>query len=314
MPSYTELKDVSQANDSLMSDQLEANLTSFFQWGFLGVGGFFNVVIPTSGAYGGNQHQLRLSEDPNYLPGQVWEGFRKDWVWETGVPYSTQPVRVSGVYVNGNFQPATGVGPYEFSVNYPMGQVVFNAPISTGSLVTCEYSYRQHQWYTADSPWWQEVQLDSYRVDDPMFLQYGSGAWSVLADHRVQLPAVVVEATPKTQRWGKQIGDLSQIVRQDVLFHILAETNFDRKTLHDVITYQWQHRILGYDKNLVLASGWYPLNPDGSPQPSGLQYPDLVMNAFWEQIRFMGMASQDHRRFGPVYYSTVRLTAEVDIH
>ena len=97
----TTFQHVSQVGDTLLNCELESNLKSYLDWGMLGIGGWFNVNIPTSGAWGGTFDQLRVVDDPSYTLGQVWETARKDWVWETGVAYTGgSPIDISGVYVN----------------------------------------------------------------------------------------------------------------------------------------------------------------------------------------------------------------------
>lgn len=316
MPTYTTLKQVTHISDSLLSDILESNIASFFQWGTLGVGGFYNVSITSSGEYGGNQSRLRMVTDPAYVDGQVWEGFRKDWVWESGVEYAQQPISISGVYVNGGFHPASGIGAYKHIVDYPHGRVVFDTAIPKTSQVNCEYSYRLYQFYTADVPWWQDIQPNSFRVDDNQFLQQGSGAWDILSEYRIQLPAVVVEAATRTSREGKQLGG-GDIVYQDVLFHIMTEDRWHFKWLHDTITNQWQKRLNAYDKNKLLANDAFPINAYGSLKPSGLMYPDLVNptgNYYWGQIRFDGRtSSQNQGNLGSINYCTVRSTVSTDL-
>ena len=93
--SYTRLnKHVSQVGETLLTSQIESNMKSYLDWGLLGIGSFSNVSIPTSGAFGGTFDKLRLVDDPSYSQGQIWEAARKDWVWETGVYYDTQPVQM----------------------------------------------------------------------------------------------------------------------------------------------------------------------------------------------------------------------------
>jgi hypothetical protein len=314
----TTLKGVDNIGDSLLSEQLECNALAFFSWGLLGIGGFFNVNIPQSGAYGGDFSRLRLSEDPNYSVGQVWEGFRKDWVWESGVEFTSQPTAISGVFVDGQYYNPADTGGYGHLVDYPNGRIIFASPIDSGSTVTCEYSYRLWQWYTQDVPWWEEIQFNSYRVDSPQFLQYGSGAWSILAENRVQLPAVIVEAVSRTDRKPFEIGSEAVTVRQDLLFHILAETPTDRKTMHDIITEQYQKRIQGFDKNLMFDADAYPLTADGAIASGAMCYPDLIQPTgdggfFWTQIRFADTRSVDQGRILPFYWATVRAVMEVDI-
>ena len=82
----TTFQHVSQVGYTLLNSELESNLKSYLDWGFLGIGGWFNVEIPTSGAFGGTFDQLRLVDDPSYSRGQIWEAARKDWVWEDPVP------------------------------------------------------------------------------------------------------------------------------------------------------------------------------------------------------------------------------------
>ena len=80
---HTRLARLSNAQDSTLSNILLDNFISLYDWGFLDRGQFYNIDIPESGIYGGDKHKLRLAEDPNYLDGQVWEGYRQNWVWES---------------------------------------------------------------------------------------------------------------------------------------------------------------------------------------------------------------------------------------
>lgn len=319
MPTHTSLKGVSSVFDSLLSDQLEANLLAFFQWGLLGVGGFFDVAASQSGGYGGDEGRLRPVSDPNYDDGRVWEAFRKDWVWETGVGWPRQPVRVSGVYVDGDFRPLSSTGQYAHAIDYPNGRVIFDSPVSRSGEVRCEYSYRLFQLYTADTDWWGQLQARSFRVDDPQFLQWGSGSWDVLAENRVQLPAVVVEAVPNVHsRVGYEIGSAAQTVQQDVLFHVIAEDRFYLKWLHDALTNQDQKRLVAFDKNRLLSDGAFPLDWRGSPAPSGLMYPDLVRPSSeggygWRQLRIENASSTDQPDVAGLHYCTVRLRVGVEV-
>ncbi len=89
-PDYTKFKAVTNIGDTFVMDELENNLKVYFDWAFLQIGGWFDVDIPTSGAFGGDFSQLRLVHDDSYTDGQVWQGARKDWVWETGVNYKVR--------------------------------------------------------------------------------------------------------------------------------------------------------------------------------------------------------------------------------
>lgn len=316
MGDETKLKNVTEFGNPLVSEQLKSNIVSFFQYGFLGVGAFYNVRIPSSGTYGGHFHRLRLVNDPYYTRGQVWEAARQDWVWETGVAYSAQPIRVSGVFTENVFRPATGVGPYSHTVNYPLGRVVFNTAINPTSVVTCEYSYRHVQFSTSDVPWFRSLMRDSMRVDDFQFLQEGSGGWSVLAQNRVQLPHVVVQVVPRTRDYGRELGSRSRVHQHDVLFHVLAETDWEMNQISDVIGDQWDKRIWLYNlKKMYDAPHVFPLDGNGSPSPSGKMYPELVAeNGYrWQQLRFTNVKGEDQLVAPPLYYATARVTVELDL-
>lgn len=319
MPTHTSLKGVTDFADATLSEQLETNLLYFFNWGFLGIGAFTNVTIPTSGAFGGDFHRLRLSSDGRFTTGKVWEGAKKDWVWETGIEYSRQPIRVSGVYTNGTFRPATGVGPYAHSIDYNNGRIIFNSPISTGTIVTCEYTYRNISFVTATafSNYKKDLQFNSYRVDDRSFLLVGSGEWNQAPEQRIQLPAVIVEAEPIAKRYGAELGGLAQHVQQSVTFHVLSELNYNYKKIHDILSAQQEKKILLFDKNEAAGDGKLGLNFNGSPASGALMYPDLVKSQVyggygWREMTFEKVESRGGvQNESPLYYLPVRSICDV---
>lgn len=315
MPTHTSLKGVTDATFSLLNDQLECNVASYFDWGLLGVGAFGSVTIPSSGVYGGNQHQLALLKDKNYTVGQVWQGYRQNWIYESGVDYSTQPIQISGVYVNGAFRPLNTPGSSGYKINYPLGQVVFTTALPTTSTVTCEYSYKQVNVTTASSPWFRELQQNSYRVDDGHFQNSGSGAWSIAGQNRLQLPAVVVECSNSRNFKGWELGG-GQEVNQDVQLHIISETPYDKNQLSDLISYQNNKKIYLYDKNYMRANGLFPLDRNGSLISGALTYPNLVRpsgdgGAFWRTCRFLRGTVLHKNVSNTLYAATVRFTCEV---
>jgi len=311
--SYTRLnKHVSQVGETLLTSQIESNMKSYLDWGLLGIGSFSNVSIPTSGAYGGTFDKLRLVDDPSYSQGQIWEAARKDWVWETGVYYDTQPVDISGVTVNGNFY-GTGDATYGHHYNYPLGRVVFNNAIAENSNVQLNYSYRNVQTYIADqAPWWDELQYDSLRVDDATLYDTGSGNWQILSNNRVQLPAVVVEATSRRQFRPYEMGTVGNFVYTDVLFHIISESRWWRNQLVDIISLEKDRSIWLYDNNLVANATGYPLDYRGMVLPNPPMYPKLVNAYRFKMARFYGMnVTEMQSPNSRLHKATVRATFEI---
>ena len=90
-----DLKGFTKLGDSTLVNDIKENMISFFDWGLLKKDNYINISIPSTGVYGGNEHQLRLVDDPRYTAGQVWEGFRSNWVWESGVTGTDGPPLVS---------------------------------------------------------------------------------------------------------------------------------------------------------------------------------------------------------------------------
>ncbi|MHA2083039.1 MAG: hypothetical protein ACXABD_04735 [Candidatus Thorarchaeota archaeon] len=310
--SYTRLnKHVTQIGETLLTSQLESNLKTYLDWGLLEVGSFFNVSPPDSGAYGGTYDRLRLVDDPSYTLGQVWEAARKDWVWETGLSYSSQPTQITGVIVNGTSY-GTGDATYGHYYNYPLGRVIFNNAQLDTSVVQLEYSYRNVQTYIADqAPWWDEIQYDSFRVDDPTLMDVGSGNWQILSNHRVQLPAVVVEAVPRRRFRPYEQGNVSSYVYQDVLFHILAESRWWRNQLIDIISLEKDRTIWMYDNNLVSSGDLYPLDYRGMVVSNPIMYPDLVNSYRFKRARFYDMVVTEMESSSRLHRGTVRATFEI---
>lgn len=263
---------------------LEDNVKSFLDWSFLHIGGFVNVNIPTSGVAGGSFHVLKSAEDPS-LKDKVWQSPRKDWVYESGVVYeSGSPTSFSGIYLNNTFLPApTGSGSYGYNVNYPLGQIVFNNPVSSKSVVTANYSYRYVQVYkSTDNAWWKEVQKETYNPSN-----FNKQDYSITSVHRVQLPAIIVELIPRMSQIPHQLGTTDNIIIQDVFLHIYTENANQRNTLIDILIHQKDKTIYLYDVNNVAKNNRYSLNKFGNINPSGYNYPDILQNfsRYWCTIK-----------------------------
>lgn len=258
------LRGVTELGQPLISENLEANLLSYFDSEFLNLGNYYNFYLNTSGAFGGNFSRLRLSEDGNYTAGQVWEGVRKQWVWQSGVSYATSPIQISGVYVNNTFYPSATTGAYAHKIDYMNGRIIFASPISVSAVVRCEHSPKIYQFYHSDAESWRKLQQDSFRVDSSEFLMLNSGAWSLPVEQRMQLPALVFHTVPNVRREAREIGGLHQWHTQEVRAHILTSNNNDMKFLHDVLTNQWESNVSCFSLSDIAAANDEPLNYDGT--------------------------------------------------
>jgi hypothetical protein len=312
---FTALKNVTRFGDATLQTQLQVGLQYFFNWAFLGIGAFQNVRLSQSGQYSGSRSRLRPVIDPEYTDGQVWESFRKEWVWETGVEFSVQPINVSGVWVNSVFQPATGVGTNAHVIDYPNGRILFTSAISTTSTVEAEYSYKFVPFYSADEHWFQNVQFRSFHVEDSNFL-IGSGIWGILATDRVQLPAVVIECGRRSAPEGLQLGG-GHKVKQQIIFNVLTEYPSENSKLLDIIGYQQDKTIFLFDLNKLADSGVFPLDTYGSRVSNALMYPDLVAenNSYrWRKAFFESIQLTQPTQVTPnFYWSTAESIIEIEM-
>lgn len=288
------------------TDQIRDSMALWLQWGWLGVGAFTNVTFATQPPYGGTPSRLRPVLDPRFPTASptgtvVWEAFRADWVWESGVAYPTAPTAWSGVYVGGTFVPTASTGVYRHTVSYPEGRVYFANALPTGAAVSGEYSYRHVHVRRADEPWFQALLERSLRADETR----PSG---LFPQNRVELPAVVLEPVNRVASRPYEIGSLARIHRQDVLLHALAETDWECGRLHDVLADQYDRRIPSFDRNAVA----FPLDYRGALASGAMTYPQLVVAAPWRQIRVANVQSSPPAELGGLHWSTVRFTLEVD--
>lgn len=316
-------RNVSKVGEPLISDNLEANLVSYFQWNILGTSAFINFDYATSGNYGGNASRLKYATRPGYTNGQVWEGFRKQWIWQSGINATTQPIAISGVKVNGTFYPSSTTGTYAHKIDYSNGRVIFNNAISTSATVLVAHSINHFQFYTADNPWWQNIQRNSYRIDDSTFTLTSSGIWSIPPEQRVQLPCVVIEATPNFSKRGGayELGSHVHWHAQEIKAHIITENRQEMKWMIDVIGGQYDTVINLFDKARMVASGVYPLSlADGSLNSNIGNYPDFVTNyPAHREMQFKETRAMDNnqyildvqdKRTIPYYFTTVSMRVE----
>lgn len=311
----TDLKGFASFGDATITTHIRENLISFFDYGLVSKSGFVNVEIPTTGYYGGNDHQLRVIEDPRYNYGQVWQGFRSNWVWESGINALTSTndayPGVSGVYVNNTFYSTSTNGDFSHHINHPLGRVVFDEAIDTDSTVNCEYSYKYVNVTRVDGlEWFKQIHKNSERSDNTNFIN-NSGEWSVLSDNRLQLPAIGIELVNYRRMLGYQLGG-GQTVFTDFLFHCVAEDVYTRDHLVDIVTLQNDKLIQSYDLNNISANNAFPLDYRGVPNSGALLYPTLIQNYEGNSIRLIEASIDSVYSLNEnVHIGTVKLKTEV---
>jgi hypothetical protein len=345
--SNTGFSGVKNIGEHLLMSQIENNIKSFLDWGFLNIGGFINVTRPQNNIYGVNPTQLKPTEDPNFRTGQVWQTMRKDWVWEQDVYFTNCkylsvepspspslcptyvedydpcpselietifPILITGIYINNTFYPIDTIGQYSYKVDYINSRIIFDNAVSTSLNIEMEYSYRWVQVYNYDNAkWWQQLQYVT-DANAKHFDQINKGDFSILSNNRVQLPAIIIETISRGLSEPWQLGDKSLIVKQELMLHIVAENMADRNKIIDILRLQQDRFIKMYDTNLVIKNRVQPFNIDGTLNERRLQYDKLIncSSYNWLQCRMIDIYAADVESFSPFFSeANLRLTMEL---
>ena len=319
MSNFSPLKGFGNIKEATVNNILQDNLIEYFDYALLDKGNYYNVYKDQISSNGSDFSRLRPADDEYYPSGQVWEGFRGNWVWQSGLAPSgldapvvgTDPNNpgISGVYVDNVFNPVTSSG---YHVDYFNGRVTFDSPIPVDSVVQAEYSYKYiNVVYANNVPWMRQIQMDTQQPNAE-FLDVNKGEWNIPPEARLQLPAIAIEIVPKKVFKGYQLGG-GQWVYTDVLFHCIAEDEYTRNKLVDIVSMQNDKVIYAFDINKINQDNAFPLDYRGVPRPNALTYPDLI-GQYANGARFRiiktaveGMTMPQADLFG----GTVRTTVEL---
>lgn len=311
----TTFKEITSISQDLLLNILESNFKMFLDWAFLNIGAWFDASIPQSGFYGVNSHYKLLPViDPSYDDGQVWQGIRKDWVWETGVIYNSgSPINISGVYIDNIFNSITS---NTFFIDYPLGRIVLDDAIDTDSSVHANYSFRHIQVYRAnDVPWFSLLQHASYKTDNKDILRSDDGDWSIGGNHRIQMPCIVIESVARSKSKPYEIGNNNLIIEQDLNFYILADNKNDRNKLLDILRLQQDLMIWLYDTNALSKDDNYPLDYNGNRKNNPLMYPNIIDQYKWRKCWIKAVNIYELDSPSPeLHQGLVRLTTEIISH
>lgn len=316
---YYPLKGIGDIHEYTLSNDIQDGLLEYFDWALLEIGNYFNVTYGELAPNGNDYSRLRLSDNPSYSDGQVWEGFRKNWVWQSGITYTPEPLvgddndhpGVSGVYVDGDFYPNNTSSDYAHYIDHYNGRVIFDSPIPTGSEVSLEYSYKWiNVMYANNVPWVREIQEKTLEPN-ASFLQREKGDWNIPPEARIQLPAIAIEIVPKRTFKGYQLGG-GQWVYTDVIFHCIAEDEITRNKLLDIVSLQSDKNIILFDSNDINNNNDYPLDYRGVPTSGALMYPELMQEYGNCLLRLTKATVQEVVSIGSdVFAGTVRFTTEL---
>lgn len=309
---YTRFKHARNISDDFLLNILEINMKTFFDWSFLCIGAWFDVNIYDSNFYGNNKHaKLIPVSDPSYDEGQVWQSVRKDWVWETGLIFNeTTPIDISGIFIDNTYYVNNGLN---YTINYPDGRIIFENAKSLSSEITLNYSYRNIQTYRAsDSPWFNVLQYNSFNTSSPDINRSEDGDWSIAGNHRVQLPAIVIESVARSRSFPYELGNNDIVIEQDIEFYVLAENKNDRNKILDILRLQQDLVFLLYDTNDLAKNDQYPLDHNGNLKTNAMMYPDIVDTYTWRKAWIKNVSLFEIESVNPDFHrGMARATVEI---
>lgn len=283
MSNYKGLKGLTDIHEYTLNNDIQDGLVEYFDWALLDIGNYFNVTRGEESPDDRDYSRLRTQGSGSYPLGQVWEGFRKNWIWQSGVSYSPAPIvgtdndnpGVSGVWVDNGFHANDETGTYAHYVDHFNGRIIFDSAIPSGSKVQAEFSYK---WvnvvYANNVPWLRTIQMDTMQPNS-QFYEQEKGDWNIPPESRLQLPAIAVEVVASRNFQGYQLGG-GQWVYTDVLFHCIAEDEITRNKLVDIVSLQNNKTIILHDSNKINTDQKYPIDYKGEVNSGALRYPDLV--------------------------------------
>lgn len=294
---------VDSLNNSLILNTLEVNLKAFLQHALLSIGAWSDVNLNQQNLVTSSLSDLQLTEDPAYKRGQVWSSAKKDWVYEN-VEYSSRNPITPEIYVN-NTLIQSG-----YIIDYINGRIIFDNPKNPNSIVKAKYSYSNIQIHrSSDSLWWKLI--ESGLVDPKDIKSNGRGEWSIGPHHKIQTPCIVIDAVPRAINYPYELGAKSLKIDQDVLFNVLAENKNDRNQILDIIRLQQDNTIWLFNINKAAQANKLTLDHNGSINPVGLDYTNLVNEYKLAKTFFKNISLSEVMSINGIYEGVVRVTFEI---
>lgn len=294
---------VNSFNNSLILNTLEINLKSFLQHSFLSIGAWSDVDLNQENLVTTSLSNLQLSEDPSYKRGQVWISTKKDWVHEN-LQYFDKTPNSPVVYHNNQ------IVQDGYIVDYNNGRIIFDNPKSPNSIVKAKYSYHNIQIHrSSDCAWWKLI--ESGLIEPTDIKSTGRGNWSIGPHHRIQMPCVVIDAVPRGVNYPYELGAKSLRIDQDVIFNILAENKNDRNQILDIIRLQQDNTIWLFNITKAAQDNKLTLDHNGSINPVGLDYTNLVNNYKLAKVFFKNTSLSEVMSINGIYEGLVRVTFEI---
>lgn len=296
---------VGSYTDQLILNSLEVNLKLFLDHSFLSIGSWSDVNVNQQNLLTSPLSKLEMDDDASFKRGQVWISARKDWAYDSTIIYNDKsPLIVDHILVNNN---SITSGYY---VDYANGRIIFDQPKSPQTNIQVSYSYRNIQTHrSSDCNWWKII--ESGIIEPKDMKSTGFGQWTIGPYHKVQMPCIVIDAVPRSRGLPYELGSKSLRIEQDILFNVITENKNDRNQLLDIIRLQQNNTIWLFDINKAAQDNKLPLSHDGSINPEGLTYLDLINEYKWAKTYISNIVLSEVSSINGIYEGVARATFEI---
>ncbi len=293
------LKGIDSVHDATVSNEILDSIVEFFDWGLLQKGNYFNVTLAETNRKGVDLSRLKISESKAFTRGQAWDALRGNWVWQSGIGFTPNPILITGIYLNDTFiLPTNSQNPYY--IDYYNGRVVFNTAIPATSKVQVEHSYK---WINVDY---------ANSLDGMKSVQNGEEV--LPPELTVRLPIIAIEVVNRGQMRGYELGG-GQVIKTMVLFHCIATDEPTRNRMVDIVSYQNEKSIFTFDSVKIAKNGEFPLDYRGTPKAGALNFRDLVIKYPRYKLRFSNIQTSDMKMYAnSLFGSTVKMDIELVKH
>jgi hypothetical protein len=288
-----------------LSDQILINLRFWISQNLLTAGAYSIYRVGQDSFFANEEAVLRTVPDGRFPDRTVFEGVGS-FVWEQSGSVPADIFRVSGVYVDGNFIPATDTsGQFRHHIDYLNGRVIFDESVSINSTVAANYCSRGVSCGLADSREFEVIMLESI---EEFLSNSGSPEATPSKEHSVWLPFVAIEVQSGRGR-GLQLGG-GQIKERVIVLHIFADTPGDRNFLLDTLDFQNRAAFWLGDMNSISL----PFDEHGSVLPGTTNFIDLIDSHRWRKLRITeGSCKTINSLNTKLFRGQVRWSVEVDL-
>jgi hypothetical protein len=295
--------------------QIRENLTWRLREAFINIGAYYNISSGTKSFDGSEMAVLKPSYRPelhNSSGFKFWQGLSSDWVWENASPAytgGTNPIQVSGIFINDTFYPTGTTGTYEYYVDYARGGVVFtNALTESGNTIYCNRSERAVFVYPTKSSQYKLLFTEHLK----RFENYtpGSGVDSIPNELRSFMPAIFIDVS-QSNGDPLQLGDINKLQNFSIALDIVSEDPGLHDTIVDATLALAGQGVKMFDVDKAIENRKYPLDYKGQVE-NRISADQLYALYPWKTGRFDYNPTEIEGYTAlPIYKSTVVFDFEI---